>query len=115
MSASVTKPLRLPERFGRLRWLTSKGQGNGLSDAAWAPIAEVDAAVVPALLAELQAADVPAFAAPVSVRPLSASRGRRPQAAVKQRSRLWVGSGACSRAEETLRIKLPALLRRTGS
>jgi hypothetical protein len=114
MSASVTRPLRLPERFGRLWWLPSKGQGNGLSEAAWAPIAEVDAAIVPALLAELRAAGVPAYAAPITVRPLSTSR-RRPKAAVKHQSRLWVGSSAYSRAEETLRIKLPPLLKRARS
>jgi hypothetical protein len=114
MSASVTSPLQQPERFGRLWWLPSQGQGNGLSDAAWAPIAEVDAAIVPVLLAELRAADVPAYAAPVTVRPRPASR-RRPKAAARQRSRLWVGSSAYSRAEETMRIKLPALLKRTGS
>jgi hypothetical protein len=114
MSVSVSRPHRLPERFGRLWWLPCKGEGNGLSDGAWALIAEVDAAIVPALLAELRAADVPAYAAPVTARPLATSR-RRPKVTATQRSRLWVGSSAYGRAEETLRVKLPALLKRTGS
>jgi hypothetical protein len=40
MSASITRLLHQPERFGRLWWLPSGGEGNGLSDAAWAPIGE---------------------------------------------------------------------------
>lgn len=109
MSASASRPLRQLERFGRLWWLPSNGEGNGLSDTAWAPLADVDAAVIPALLAELRAAGVPAYAAPVArrlrpARQRSARHGERLY-------HLWVGTSRYGVAEETLRTKLPVLLR----
>jgi len=30
----------------RLWWLPSRGTGNGLSDAGWAPVADIDARIV---------------------------------------------------------------------
>jgi hypothetical protein len=114
MSASSTRSLHQPERYGRLWWLPSNGEDNGLGDNAWAPIAEVDVAIVPALLAELRAAAVPAYAAPVTFR--SGHRSRSwPRITSQQRYRIWAGTSAYSRAEETLRIALPALLRRGQS
>ena len=113
MSASAARPLHQPQRFGRLWWLPSNGEGNGLSDTAWAPIADVDAAIVPALLGELRAVAVPAYAAPVTG-PIPRSR-RRHKITAEQRYHLWVGTSAYSRAEETLRVALPALLRRGRS
>jgi hypothetical protein len=110
MSASPTRPLHQPERFGRLWWLPCNGQGNGLSDAAWAPIADVDGAVVPSLLAELRADAVPAYAAPISGRPGPRSR-RSPKIRTQRRYSLWVGTSAYGRAEETLRLALSASLR----
>ena len=110
MTAMAARPLPQPERFGLLWWLPCTGEGNGLSDIAWAPIAEVAARVVPALLAELRAAGVPAFAA-VATRLRSAGQG----AAEPGRHCVWVGTSRYCAAEETLRIKLPALLRQAGT
>jgi hypothetical protein len=109
MAASASRPVHQPERFGRLWWLPSHGTGNGLTDAGWAPVADVDAAIVTPLLAELRAAGVPAHAAPVTRRP-GRSRPRTPPGA--PRYRLWVGTSAYSRAEELLRVRLPVLLER---
>ena len=106
MSAPASQPLHQPERFGRLWWLPSHGQGNGLDDAAWAPVADVDAAIVPALLADLRDAGVPAYAAPVTRRP---SARRNPDPA-ERRCHVWVGTSRYGQAEETLRVRLPALL-----
>ena len=110
MTAVAARPLPQPERFGLLWWLPCTGEGNGLSDTAWAPIAEVAARVVPALLAELRAAGVAAFAAAATRRP----KARR-DAAEPGRHCVWVGTSRYCAAEETLRIKLPALLRQAGT
>jgi hypothetical protein len=113
MSASASRPEQQPDRFGRLWWLPSRGTGNGLSDSGWAPIADVDARIVSALLAELRAAGVPAHAAPVTGRP---GRSRtRSGASGEPRCRLWVGTSAYSRAEEVLRTRLLILLERARS
>jgi len=113
MSASASRSLHQPERFGRLWWLPSRGMGNGLNDSGWAPVADVEASVVAPLLAELRAAGVPAHAAPMTGRP---SRPRpRGAASDEPLYRLWVGTGAYSRAEEVLRTRLQALLERAKS
>jgi hypothetical protein len=103
MPASTSRPVRQPERFGLLWWLPLGGRGNGLTDAGWAPVADVDGAVVTALLAELQRAGVPAYAAPLT---------RRPKPGAWPRYQVWVGTSRYSQAEETLRVRLPALLSR---
>lgn len=108
MAASAQRSVEKPGSFGRLWWLPSHGRGNGLDDAGWAPIADVDASVVTPLLFELGAAGVPAYAAPVPVRPGQLLRGQRAEAA---RDRLWVGTSAYSRAEDLLRVRLPVLSR----
>ncbi len=63
MSASISRPMRQPQRFGRLWWLPPGGHGNGLDDKAWAPILEVDAGLVAPLLEAFRAVGVPAYAA----------------------------------------------------
>jgi len=88
MSASVSRPVTQPQRFGRLWWLPSGGISNGIDDDAWAPILEVTADEVTPLLAALRTAGVPAYAA----------HGRAADASYQ----LWVGSSAHARAEETL-------------
>jgi hypothetical protein len=113
MSASASRPLHQPERFGRLWWLPSRGTGNGLSDAGWAPVADIDARIVTPLLAELRAAGVPAHAAPVTGR-RGRSRPRR-EASAAPLCRLWVGTSAYGRAEEVLRTRLAALTERASS
>jgi len=50
MSASISRPLQQLQRFGRLWWLPTGGQGNGLDDDAWAPILEVGAGLVERVL-----------------------------------------------------------------
>ncbi len=105
MPASVSRPVAQPQPFGRLWWLPSGGIGNGIDDGAWAPILEVSAGLVEPLLAALREAGVPAYAAPAA-EPLRA-------AVADQRRvyRLWVGSSAHGRAEETL---MKTLGRRAG-
>lgn len=88
MSASVSRPVTQPQRFGRLWWLPSGGISNGIDDDAWAPILDVTAGEVTLLLAALRAAGVPAYAA----------HSRATEASY----RLWVGSSGHARAEETL-------------
>jgi len=115
MSASASRPVQQPERFGRLWWLPFRGMGNGLSDDGWAAVADVDATIVRRLLAELRAAGVPAHAAPLTGWP-SRPRPRPPgHASDERRYRLWVGTSAYSRAEDVLRIRLPVLLKRARS
>jgi hypothetical protein len=104
MSASISRPVWSPQRFGRLWWLPRHGRGNGLDDDAWAPILDVPADLVTPLLAALRAATVPAYAAAAPVPP--ARRAARAPAAPSYR--IWVGSSAHARAEETL-IKLAHL------
>jgi hypothetical protein len=101
MSASISRPARQSQRFGRLWWLPPHGLGNGLDDDAWAPILDVPADLVTPLLAALRAAAVPAYAAAAPVPP---SR-RAVRAPGPPGHRIWVGSSAHARAEETL-IKL---------
>jgi hypothetical protein len=105
MPASISRPLHQQQKFGRLWWLPSDGEGNGIDDTAWTPLATAPADVVRALLAELRAAGVPAYAAPVTSRPT------RPGArAAASRYHLWVGTSRYGRAEEVLLARLPALL-----
>ena len=100
-ASSISRPARPPQRFGRLWWLPRHGQGNGLDDEAWAPILDVPADLVTPLLTALRAASVPAYAAAAPVRPAR----RLARASVAPGFRIWVGSSAHARAEETL-IKL---------
>jgi hypothetical protein len=105
MSASASRPIGQPERFGRLWWLPDQGEGNGLDDTGWAPLAVGDIGVIRALVAELRVAGVPAFAAPVTRRP-----PRRRQRGRSDRYQLWADTSRYCRAEDILRVKLPALL-----
>jgi hypothetical protein len=109
MSASASRPHRQPERFGRLWWLPDQGEGNGLDDSGWAPLAVADSGIIRSLVAELRVAGVPAFAAPVTHRP-ARRPSRRSQRTRSDRYQLWVGTSRYSRAEDVLRVKLPALL-----
>jgi hypothetical protein len=88
MSASVSRPVTQPQRFGRLWWLPSGGISNGIDDDAWAPILEVSVGDVRPLLAALAEAGVSAYAAR--------------QQATGTSYQLWVGSSGHGRAEETL-------------
>jgi hypothetical protein len=104
MPASISRPASVPQRFGRLWWLPCGGLGNGIDDDAWAPILEVAEDLVAPLLAALRAAGVAAYAARLT--PAAAGRGR---SARPPRCRLWVGTSAYGRAEETLIALLPSL------
>lgn len=77
------------EAVSRAYWLPPHGRGNGLDASAWAPVADVPADDVAALLAELAAADVPGYAAEVG-------KGSR------TRCRIWVGSLRYATAEDVL-------------
>jgi len=104
MPASICRPATVPQRFGRLWWLPPGGLGNGIDDDAWAPILDVSADIVAPLLAALRTAGVPAYAAGAAPAPARASRAARPPG-----RRLWVGTSAYGRAEETLLAVLPSL------
>src|SRR6266571_4074757 len=114
MSASISRPMRQPQRFGRLWWLPPGGVGNGIDDGAWAPVLDVGADLVTPLLAALRAAGVPAYAASTP----SALARRVARTAEAPSYRLWVGASAHGRAEETLITVLPSLIsqpdRRSG-
>jgi hypothetical protein len=88
---------------GRLWWLPAHGHGNGLDDQAWAPVLDVDASIMGPLLEALRAAGVPAYAA--TDRPSQSMQGDWPT------YRIWVGTSAYGRAEDTLITVMPALLR----
>lgn len=80
-------------------WLPPGGRGNGLPARSWAPIADIDARNVDAVLAALRDAHIPAHAAPAPrpVRPLSP--GAWVPGAVW---RLRVGSTSYAKAEDVL-------------
>jgi len=107
VSTSVSRPVQQLWRFGRLWWLPANGYGNGLDDDGWAPILEVDARITAPLLESFRAAGVPAYAAPVHPRShaLAAFTERWPA------YRVWVGTSAYARAEQTLLSVMPALTR----
>jgi len=106
--ASATRPQLSSGQASRLWWLPLRGKTNGLTDAGWAPVADIPASIVPAVLTELGTHGVPGFAAPLPVRP----RRRTAAAARPDRWRLWAGTSRYSQAEEVLRIALPRLLPR---
>lgn len=108
MAGAFSRPLHQPQRFGRLWWLPANGEGNGLDDAGWAPIAEVHAALVQPLLAAFRESCVPAYAAPATPR----TRAARRAAGARRDWQVYVGTSAYSRAEETLVTVLPGLLER---
>ena len=109
MSASISRPASVPQQLGRLWWLPPGGRGNGIDDDAWAPILDVARDIVTPLLAALGAAGVPAYAAGATS--TAAARGR---SATAPRWRLWVGTSAYGRAEETLIAVLPSLTDRAA-
>lgn len=80
-------------------WLPPSGYGNGLPARSWAPIADIDARHVDAVLMALLDAHVPGHAAPAPrpVRPLLP--GERPPGSVW---RLRVASTSYARAEDVL-------------
>jgi hypothetical protein len=109
MPTSVSRPVAQPQRFGTLWWLPSGGISNGIGDDAWAPILDVSADLVTPLLTALREAGVPGYAAAVARRNAPASH-----VAAQPRCRLWVGSSAHGRAEETLMKALARLIGGSG-
>jgi hypothetical protein len=108
MAGSVSRHLPQLQQFGRLWWLPWGGEGNGLDDVGWAPIAVVHATLVKPLLAAFGAASVPAYAAPATPR----TRAARRAAGARRDWQIYAGTSAYSRAEETLLTVLPTLLAR---
>lgn len=106
--ASAPFSQSVPSSWFVAAWLPPGGHGNGLFATNWAPIADVDAKVVDALLDLLAEAGVPAHAAvaPRPVRPLLPQTGGAPEI-----WRLWVGSTSYRKGEHVLMTRLPALLR----
>jgi hypothetical protein len=109
MPAPVSRPVRT-HQHGTLWWLPSGGQGNGLGDAAWAPVLDVPAGIVAPLLAAFSAARVPAYAAQPD--PFSRCIDRRVGA--RRGWRIWVGTSAYGRAEDVLLSVMPALADLSG-
>jgi hypothetical protein len=108
MTGSVERPIAHLEARGRLWWLPVEGFGNGLEDASWAPILDVDTRVISALLDALRQANVPAFASPSHT---VTQRLRRTHGQALS-YRVWVGASRYSAAETTLLRVLPDLNRR---
>jgi hypothetical protein len=81
----------------RAYWLPPHGHGNGLDAPFWAPIADVPAKDVEALLDALREAGVPGYAAEVG------------PPGPRRRVRIWVASLRYSTAEDALRTALNRL------
>jgi hypothetical protein len=107
MTAPISRPAEQPASHGRLRWLPVGGYGNGLDDAAWAPVLEISEHAVPDVLGALADAGVPGYAAPAHP-PGYRMRDRSGQ---PETWRLWVGASAHGRAEEVLVAVMPRLAR----
>jgi len=107
MTAPVSRPAEQPARGGRLWWLPPGGYGNGLEDAAWAPVLEISEQIVLDVLRALANAGVPGYAAPAHPPGYRLrDRSRQPET-----YRLWVGASAHGRAEEVLVAVMPRLAR----
>ena len=107
MTAPISRPAEQSACPGRLWWLPPGGYGNGLDDAAWAPVLEISERIVPDVLGALADAGVPGYAAPAHP-PGHRLRdhSRRPET-----YRLWVGSSGHGRAEDVLVAVMPRLAR----
>jgi hypothetical protein len=115
MSASVSRHLFRPQGLGRLWWLPSNGHGNGLDDAAWAPIADVSASLVAPLLAAFRASGVitrrHGRGTRASPSLISQTRHRTHTAPAEETYHICVGTSGHACAEEVVRIALPRLQR----
>ena len=107
MTAPVSRPAEQSAGPGRLWWLPAGGYGNGLDDAAWAPILEISEQIVPDVLRALADAGAPGYAAPAHP-PGQRLRDRSRQ---PETYRLWVGASAHGQAEEVLVSVMPRLAR----
>jgi hypothetical protein len=105
MPGSISRPVDA-RKLGRMYWLPPGGQGNGLDDDAWAVLLEVPGEMVQPVLDTLRNARVPAYAA--MARPSLSPRAGRSAA---PGYRVWVGTSAYGRAQDTLIALLPSLTR----
>jgi hypothetical protein len=113
MPASISRAVAARD-LGRLWWLPPGGQGNGLDDDAWALLLEVTPEMVRPVLAALRDARVPAYAAATS--PGLSRRARRAaRYGGTPGYRVWVGTSAYGRAQDTLIALLPSLTRPAAS
>jgi hypothetical protein len=101
MTAPISRPAEHSVRPGRLWWLPADGFGNGLDNAAWAPVLEISEQIVPDVLRTLANADVSRCAAPA----------QRDRSLRQETYRLWVDASAHGRAEEVLVAVMPRLTR----
>jgi len=93
---------------GRLWWLPAGGQGNGLDDVGWAPLADLFPETVAPVLEALRVAGAAGYVAHVPPRHLGTIAGstgerRRPS------FRLWVGVSTYQTAEDTVASVLRSL------
>lgn len=89
-------------QFGRAYWLPPFGHGNGLEALFWAPLAELPADRVEAVLRALGEQDIPAWAA---------AAGHRLRAGVPSADRphdLWVASAQLDDAQDVVMRALAA-------
>ena len=110
MTAPVSRPVEQSAGFGRLWWLPPGGYGNGLDDAAWAPILEISERIVPDVLRALADAGVPGYAAPAH----PPGYRLRDHSQQPEGYQLWVGASAHGRAEDVLVAVMPRLVRESA-
>ena len=107
MSAPISRPAEQPAHPSRLSWPPADGYGNGLDDAAWAPVLEISEQIVPDVLRALANAGASCTRLPRTRRVTGCViRRRRPET-----YRLWVGASAHGRAEDVLVAVMPRLAR----
>jgi hypothetical protein len=116
MSGSDHRVIRDLGSFGRLWWLPAGGRGNGLDDASWLAVLDVDGDVPAAqILDAMHAAHVPAYAAHLTgAAHAGAPRFERLRGEPVMPVRIWVGSTRFGMARDVLLVLLPEIIRTHG-
>lgn len=102
------------EGHDRLWWLPAGGIGNGLDDASWVSVVDLDGEeAARQVLSKMSAAAVPAYAASPSRLESIRSQPGRP-ADIRVPVRIWVGANRFGAARNVLLEMLPRLIEEHG-